>query len=252
MLRSLKGVFGFTLKGKDDEFGRIDDSYIDDKEWVVRYFVADTGKEMDHKKVLIPPKEVSRPDWAGRFFPVDLKKQQIVSSPTIDEKQPVSRQYEVELHEHYGWKAYYNPGGTHDHAVRSPVPFEEEEVEREKGSGKKPAGKSDPHLRSAKVIIGYPISARDGETGMVEDFIFDDDDWNIRYIVVNTRTWLKGKKVLLSLSWVDRISWEETRVFMDVTKSTIKNGPEYEDVTRIDREYEKKLFKHYDRPGYWS
>ena len=44
----------------------------------------------------------------------------------------------------------------------------------------------DPHLRSAEEVTGYHILASDGEIGHVRDFLLEDDDWSIRYIVVDT------------------------------------------------------------------
>ena len=53
-------------------------------------------------------------------------------------------------------------------------------------------------LRSMKDLEGYEIRATDGPIGHVEDFYFDDAAWVIRYLVVDTGTWLSGRKVLIS------------------------------------------------------
>ena len=52
----------------------------------------------------------------------------------------------------------------------------------------------DPHLRSTNNVSGYNIQAIDGEIGNVEDFIIDEETWAIRYLIINTRNWLPGKK----------------------------------------------------------
>jgi len=51
-------------------------------------------------------------------------------------------------------------------------------------------------------ITGYHIHATDGEIGHVEDFMVDDEIWAIRFLVVATRNWLPGKKVILSPRWI--------------------------------------------------
>ena len=53
-------------------------------------------------------------------------------------------------------------------------------------------------LRNFKDLRGYAIRATDGVIGKVDDFYFDDEDWGIRYLVVDTGSWLSGRKVLIS------------------------------------------------------
>src|SRR5687767_2340606 len=53
-------------------------------------------------------------------------------------------------------------------------------------------------LRNIKDLRGYVIRAIDGTIGKVDDFYFDDEDWGIRYLVVDTGSWLSGRKVLIS------------------------------------------------------
>ena len=71
-----------------------------------------------------------------------------------------------------------------------------------------------PVFRSTKDVTGRTIQARDGEIGHVSDFVVDDEDWAIRYLIVDTRNWWPGKKVLISTQWIERISWEESKVFI--------------------------------------
>jgi PRC-barrel domain len=53
-------------------------------------------------------------------------------------------------------------------------------------------------LRSLKQLYGDKLGATDGEIGHIKDFYFDDQNWAIRYLVVDTGTWLPGRKVLIS------------------------------------------------------
>ncbi len=59
-------------------------------------------------------------------------------------------------------------------------------------------------LRSMNDLKGFDILATDGEISHVEDFILDDDSWVIRYLVIDTRKWLPGKKVLVSPRCIGR------------------------------------------------
>jgi len=49
-------------------------------------------------------------------------------------------------------------------------------------------------LRSIKEIYNYVLQAEDGEIGRCKDFLFDDEHWTVRYMVVDTGKWLLGKK----------------------------------------------------------
>ena len=52
-------------------------------------------------------------------------------------------------------------------------------------------------LRSVKQLYGTQIGASDIEIGLVKDFYFEVRNWTIRYLVVDTGSWLSGRQVLL-------------------------------------------------------
>ena len=110
---------------------------------------------------------------------------------------------------------------------------------------------TDSHLRSTEAVTGYHIEAADGEIGHVDGFIVDDEAWAIRYIEVATRNWLPGKKVLVSPSWIERVSWTDSKVYVGLSREAIKDAPEYIESRPITREYENRLHFHYGRPPYW-
>jgi hypothetical protein len=109
----------------------------------------------------------------------------------------------------------------------------------------------DPHLRSTHDVSGHHIQATDGEIGHVEDFIIDDEVWAIRYLVIDTENWWPGKQVLVSPRWIERVSWGESKVFVNLSREIIKRSPEYTEEFLLNREYEARLHRHYDRRGYW-
>jgi hypothetical protein len=43
------------------------------------------------------------------------------------------------------------------------------------------------HLHGTSALHGYRVEAADGDAGHVSGFIFDDETWTIRYLVVDTR-----------------------------------------------------------------
>jgi hypothetical protein len=101
-------------------------------------------------------------------------------------------------------------------------------------------------------VIGYYIQASDGDLGHVEDFIIDDANWTIRYMVVDTRNWLPGKKVLVSPEWITDVSWGESKVHVNLTQEEIRDSPEYDPAEAVNRLYEERLYDFYGRPKYWN
>jgi hypothetical protein len=55
MSRSIGQLYGDKLGASDGEAGHVKDFYFDDKNWVVRYVVADTGSWLAGRQVLLSP-----------------------------------------------------------------------------------------------------------------------------------------------------------------------------------------------------
>jgi len=124
--------------------------------------------------------------------------------------------------------------------------------DREKWRGPIQAEKAwDPNLRSTDAVSGHHIEASDGNIGHVEDFIIDDETWAIRYLIIDTQNWWPGKKVLISTQWIERVSWSEYKVFINLNREVIKQSPEYTEETLLTRDFEAKLHRHYTIEGYW-
>ena len=244
MLRTAEALHKYTLGASDGEIGKVKDFYFDDRYWTVRYLVADTGNWLEERLVLISPYALVCVDDETELIPTNLTRKQIEDSPPADSDRPVSRQFEVGYYEYYGWPAYWSglhPWGAYPY----PVPHPENAKEGEEASW-------DSHLRSAREVEGYGVEAADGEIGHIADFIIDDKDWAIRYLVVDTRNWWPGKHVLMSPEWIERVSWDDQKVHVDLARNTIKDAPEYTPDSVISREYETELGRHYNREGYWA
>jgi sporulation protein YlmC with PRC-barrel domain len=100
-------------------------------------------------------------------------------------------------------------------------------------------------------LTSYHIEAEDGEIGHVEDFVIDDETWEIRYLIVNTSNWWAGKQVLIAPLWIERVSWSERKVVIDLTRDAIRSSPEFTKQSLLTRDYETNLYGHYNRKGYW-
>jgi uncharacterized protein YrrD len=246
MLRRAKELSDYKLGARDGDIGKVKEFYFDDQNWTVRYLVADTGGWLTGRRVLISPYALDPADKNAKVIPVDLTRTQIEKSPPLATDRPVSRQYEGDYYSYYGWPGYW--GGTYLWGL-SAYPT------RGRGGwseASRRAKDEDPHLRSTEDVTGRDIEAQDGGIGHVEDFVIDDETWAIRYLIVDTQNWWPGKKVLISTRWIERISWEEAKVFINLTREAIKRGPEYTDQTLITRDHETNLHRHYNREGYWA
>ncbi|MFZ0505612.1 MAG: PRC-barrel domain-containing protein, partial [Chthoniobacterales bacterium] len=87
--------------------------------------------------------------------------------------------------------------------------------------------RDDPHLQSTQALNGYHIQTDEGAIGHVTDFMMDDKTWEIRHLLVETGHWFSGKEIAISPKQIDRISYEESKVFVKVTKEAILESPEY-------------------------
>ena len=106
-------------------------------------------------------------------------------------------------------------------------------------------------LHKVKTLKGYTLDSLDGEIGKVKEFYFDDQHWAIRYLIIDTKNWWPGKKVLVSPQWIERVSWSESKVFVNLSSETIKQSPEYTEASLLTRDYETGLHRHYNRKEYW-
>jgi len=242
MLRSQNALSDQSISAVDGEIGRVKDIYFDADYWIVRYLVVDTGKWLPGRRVLLAPASIREVRWEERAVDVGLNKQQIKDSPDVSEDKPVSRKIEEQLAEHYGWPTYWGapyPGRVSSTSTaRQVVP---ESVEPDTGS----------NLRSLNEVRGYHIDATDGAIGHVTDLVMSDDDWLIRYMVVDTRNWLPGRHVLIPPIIITAINWDESTVSVELTQEQVKASPELEYAQPITRAYESRLYDHYGWPAYW-
>ena len=245
MLSKAQSLKGYQLECLDGVIGEVKEFYFDDRHWAVRYLVANTGNWLTGRQVLISPYALVTAHKSEQHIAVDLTKQQIEDSPSLNSDKPVSRQFEEAYYGYYGWPMYWSGPymwGADPYIVR----------ERETWRPATQGGKAwDPHLRSTDSVTGHDIQALDGEIGHVEDFVIEDETWAIRYLIVGTRNWWPGKKVLLSTQWIERVSWSESKVFLNLSREAIKQAPEFTEESLLTRDYETGLHHHYHRKGYW-
>lgn len=247
MLDKAKTLLGYRLHSLDGEIGKVKDFYFDDQHWTIRYLVIDTGSWLNDRQVLISPYALVGVEREANHIAINLTKQQIEDSPSLSSEKPVSRQFEKAYYGYYGWPLYWGGPymwGYYPNIVREPEDWKDKPISEEKVW--------DPHLQSTHDVSGHHIQASDGVIGHIEDFLIDDETWAIRYLIINTQNWWPGEKVLVSPQWIERASWEDSKVFINLTREAIKQSPRYTEDLLLTRDYETKLHEHYNRPGYWA
>ncbi len=257
MLFNASTINGYAIAAKDGQLGTVSDFLFDDASWLVRWLVVDTSSWLSGRKVLLPASVLGHLDPAAHQFSVRLTKQQVKESPDIDTERPVSRQMETNIYDYYGWSPYWGSGlymggygyayGYMGGAMPAVPPLEskrrEEEIARTHRTDE------DPHLRSIEAVTGYHIHASDGEIGHVKDFLVEDADWSIHYLVVDTKNWWPGKKVLISPRSAKEIDWKGKLVSLNVDRQRVKDSPAYDASMTVDRTYEKHFHGYYGDGG---
>ena len=251
MLWNASAIKGHAISARDGAVGTIVDFLFDDASWHVRWAVIETGNWLSGRKVLLPTSILGTPSHEGRLFSVELTKQQVKDSPNVDTERPVSRQLETHVYNYYGWNPYWGNGlyaGAYGYtAGLGSSPFLGRHSERQEAADAQ-REHDDPNLRSVDAVTGYHIHASDGEIGHVEDFLIEDGDWGIHYLVVDTTNWWPGKKVLVSSRSAGEIDWTDNLVNLDVDRQRLKDSPEYDPSMTIDRAYDERVLTYYGIP----
>jgi len=219
MIYNAKQLYGKKLGARDGDIGRVKDIYFDDIHWAVRYVVADTGSWLSDRRVLLSPRAFGRLEGDEDALLINLTRKQIENSPSIETHRPVSRQYEAEYYNYYGWPVYWVGDGFGGFGGFSgAIPARAGDANRHHGHNQR----DDAHLRSTREVTGYHIQTASGLVGRVHDFAIDDQTWSISEFIVETGHWFAGREILISPQSITRISYERSTVFVNLTKEDIQ------------------------------
>ena len=229
MLRSFKRLQGSRIIALDSQIGKVCDLYFDDLEWVVRYLVIDTGVWLPGRKVLIPPQAVDSIDDTLHAVSVSLTRERIEGSPNVDTDKPVSRLHDSEISRYYGYSASWgqtmNWGRGPMPPAAAPGASDLLELQERRLTD---TLSSESHLRSAREVAGYGVKAIDDSVGHARDFLLDDETWALRYLVVETRKWIFGRRILLRQSRVHRVDWAARCVEVSQMREQVEHGREFD------------------------
>lgn len=201
MLQQTKIIKTYALCASDGDLGYLKEFYFDNFYWNVRYLGVDTGSWLNERLIVIPPNTINTAYKPDSIISVNVTRKQIEMSPALDCDESISRQYEKKFNTYYKLPEHHY--------------------------GFDPETSGSSNLATTKDVFGYHIQALDGEIGHVIDIIIDMETWDIRYLLVDTKNWWAGKKVLISIKWIERMCCAESKIIINQSMEKIRQSAEF-------------------------
>ena len=225
MKQELEHLYGLKLSATDSDIGKVKDFYFDDQTWQIRCLVADTGGWLSGRQVLLSPHAfdtdaLDNAHGDADHLRVNLTRQQIEDSPSIETHRTVSRQYEEKYYSYHGWPHYWDgriPGDAGFQAF-TPEPFKEDRSHHGHNQ------RDDIHLRSTQAITGYRVLATDGDVGNVHGFVVDGKKRAIIEVIIELGQWRESTPLHVQTRHVALIDYETSSVFLDLPQGKLTHA----------------------------
>lgn len=81
-------------------------------------------------------------------------------------------------------------------------------------------------LHDLNTLTGSSVIATDGEMGSIRNFLFDDQSWTTRYLVVGVGSWLTLRAVVVVIAAVEQPDWAKKTFHVHLTKEQVRHGPD--------------------------
>ncbi|ACJ00813.1 PRC-barrel domain-containing protein [Rhodospirillum centenum] len=101
-------------------------------------------------------------------------------------------------------------------------------------------------------LKGYTLRAADGSIGRVHDLLFEDRDWTVRYLVVDTGSFLFGRRVLIVPSVLGTPDADAKEIEVALTVAQVESSPSIETDRPVNRQQEALLHRYYGWAPYWT
>lgn len=217
MRTNLKALYGFSLMASEGIIGAVEDYYIDDHSWIVKFMVVHTGEWLTSRRVVISTQSVEDIDWELSRFQTQLTREQVQASPEIDTEQHMGPEHEEILVRHYHLHTHWPEAGMFGIPPLVPAtPIFKEPPEKELQRRKS-------RLVVAGEVMGCSVEATDGHLGTLEDFMIQ-AGWQIGEIVVKTGGSILGKKVWVPLTDIAMLDWEKNTIRVNFSHKITKKS----------------------------
>lgn len=100
-------------------------------------------------------------------------------------------------------------------------------------------------------FIGSHVIPTDGETGRVRDFLFDDQSWVVRYLVVDVGNWLERRDVVLPITVLEKPDWTNRTCCARLTKDQVRNSPDVDTEEPVSRQQEIAMHDYFGPLSGW-
>ena len=107
-------------------------------------------------------------------------------------------------------------------------------------------------LQVSSAMKGYAIAAKDGTIGTLSDFLFDQTTWKLRWLVVDTGTWLTGRLVLIHPSAAELVDHDDRQIDVALTRKQVEDSPEIREDRPVSQQMQSDLYGYYGWDPYWN
>ena len=106
-------------------------------------------------------------------------------------------------------------------------------------------------LHRLQTLVDHRVIASDGEIGSVRDFLFDDQTWVIHYLVVDVKRWLTREEVVLPVTAIKQLDWENKTLHVQLTKEQVRQSPDVDTKKPVSRQQEIAMRDYFGKMAYW-
>ena len=106
-------------------------------------------------------------------------------------------------------------------------------------------------LHRLQTLVDHRVIATDGEIGSVRDFLFDDQTWAIHYLVVDVKRWLTREEVVLPVTAIKQLDWENKTLHVQLTKEQVRQSPDVDTKKPVSRQQEIAMQDYFGKLAYW-
>ena len=79
-------------------------------------------------------------------------------------------------------------------------------------------------LHKTSYMRGFHVQATDGRIGHVAEFLVD-ENWSVRYVVVDTSNWIGGKDVIIPTVAVESVNSPDKKITLRLSRAEVQNSP---------------------------
>jgi len=101
-------------------------------------------------------------------------------------------------------------------------------------------------------LIGLTVHSLDGPVGSVKDLYFDDETWNVQYVVVETGKWLNHRHLLIESRSLKDPIWNGKILLIGLTRDQVEQCPDVSIEKPVYLQKEEELERLYRWPRYWG